>query len=489
VTATPEDILDTPKAGGLIIRGSVWRLASSGAGIALGLVTASLLLHHLGVAESGRYVTVMSLVSITSTVADLGLGATSSREIALRRGAERRALIANVLGLRLLIMPPALLVAVLFGLVAGYPARMVIGTVLAGTGALLVSIAYSFMTRLTVELRSIGWAIWDFTRQAVTLVGVAALVALDARLTPFFAVLILTGLVAIAVVPLLAGWDAYMLPRFDREQQRRLVRTALPMAIALVLGEVYFRIVIVLMSLISNPIQTGYYGGSLRAMESLIDIPTLIVGIAMPLLATAARNDQPRMRYAIEGLSKGAVIAGVLLVLVTIRAAEPVMVLIGGHRFKPAGDVLRIQVGALVFISLYQIWSSSLLALDRQRELIFTNGLALLGVTVFALALVPEFGAKGGAVAGVLGDAFLAALIYWRLHRVTGRVMAGAGFLARVAVAAAAAVVPLLLTGLPDLVAAALSALVFIVVGELVGMVPAELHGALHPGRLLGRRQ
>ncbi len=50
----------------------------------LGVGTAALLLRHLGVAESGRYVTVMSLVAIAGTVADAGLNITGSRELALR---------------------------------------------------------------------------------------------------------------------------------------------------------------------------------------------------------------------------------------------------------------------------------------------------------------------------------------------------------------------------------------------------------------------
>jgi hypothetical protein len=106
---------------------------------------------------------------------------------------------------------------------------------------------------------------------------------------------------------------------------------------------------------------------------------------------------------------------------------------------------------------------------------------------VFAAVLVPNFGAQGGATASVLGDALLCGLIYWRLQRVAGPVMVKLGFLARVAVAATLAVVPLLVTALPGLVAAALSGIVFIVVGELVGMVPAEVHAALDPRRLLRR--
>jgi O-antigen/teichoic acid export membrane protein len=135
-------------------------------------------------------------------------------------------------------------------------------------------------------------------------------------------------------------------------------------------------------------------------------------------------------------------------------------------------------VGALLFIALYQLWTAALLALGRQRELILTNALGLLGVAVFAAALVPSFGAQGGAAATVLGDALLAALIYWRLSRATGRVMVGSGFLLRVAGAAAVAAGALLIPGLPDLAAAALAGVLFLGVGQLIGMVPKEVHEA-----------
>jgi O-antigen/teichoic acid export membrane protein len=477
------DILHSGEAGGRIIRGSAWRLIGNVAGLALGIGTAALLLRHLGVAESGRYVTVMSLVSIAATIADLGVTTTAGRELALRPASQRRELIANILGLRLLLMPPAILLAVIFALIAGYPSRMVIGTAIAGVGSLLVSVAHSFMARMAVELRNAGWAVIDFARQAVTLALVALLVALGAHLLPFFGVLVVTGLVLIALIPAVER-KPYVMPRFDRAEQLRLLRVSVPMAVALVLNELYFRLVIVLMSLVSSPRQTGYYGGSLRAMDSLIELPGLLVGVAMPLLATAGRDDHGRLRYAVRGLNQVAVIAGVGIVLGTARIAVPVMQVIGGHAFGPAGGVLRIQVGALLFIALCQIWGSTLFALGRQRDLILTIALALAAVAVYAGVLVPEFNAQGGAIAGVCGDATLAALIYWRLRRHVGDVFVSPGFVLRVAIAAAVAVVPLLFSGLPDLVAAVLSGVAFIGVGELIGMVPPEVHDALNPRRV-----
>jgi O-antigen/teichoic acid export membrane protein len=484
---TPGDVLSTPDAGARVVRGSAWRLLASGLGILLGLGTAALLLRHLGVRESGRYVTVISLVAVAVAVADGGLNISSTRELTLRAPADRRSLTANIVGQRLVVMPLAVLLVVAFALIAGYPSRMVIGTVLAGAGALLASVANALLVPLTVELRNLGLALVDFARQLVTLVGVAVLVAAGARLTPFFAVLIAAGLAMLALVVPVAGRGALVRPRFDPSEQRQLLATALPLAIALGLGQVYFRLVIVLMSLIASPRQTGYFGGSLRAVESLVTIPALIVGVALPVLTTAARDDHPRLRHAIERLGQGAIIGGTLLILVSARAATPVMSVVGGGAFRPAGAVLRIQVGALLFITLYQIWTGALLALGRQRELILTNVLALAGLAAFAAGLVPAIGARGGATASVMGDALLAGLIYWRLQRRIGHTMVKPAFLARVLVAAGLACAPLVITGLPDLAAAGLSAVVFLVVGRVIGMVPPEVLAAFSDYRSSAR--
>jgi O-antigen/teichoic acid export membrane protein len=477
MSSAVEDVLTSANAGGRVIRGSALRVVGNAAGMLAGLGTATLLLRHLGVAESGRYVTVLSLVAIASSVVDLGLNVSASRELALCEAGGRRALMANILSQRLWVTPIALLLIVSFAVLAGYPTSMEIGAALAGVGLYVVALADALLLPLTVELRNAGLAFVDFLKQAVALACVALLVALGARLTPFFAILIAVGLAAMAVIPLLMGWDAFVAPRLDRMQQRTLLRRALPLAAALVLGQVYFRLVILLMSLVSDSRQTGYFGGSLRAMEALVSIPILVAGVALPVLAAAARDDRARLRYAVEGLSEGAVIAGVLIVLVTIRAAEPVMSIIGGRAFGPAGAVLRIQVGALLFGALVQIWAVSLVALGRQRELILTNALGLLGVAAFAVALVGPFGAQGGAAASVLGDALLAALIYWRLRACDVKVAVRVGFVGRVALAGAAASLALLLP-VPDLLAAALAGALFLGVGQLIGMIPEEVREA-----------
>ena len=149
--ASADDVLTSAEAGGKVIRGTAVRVGANAAGIALGLATAALLLRHLGVTESGRYVTVMSLVMIAAAVADVGLNVSGSRELALRGPSDRSRLIANFLGQRLWITPIALLAIISFAVLAGYPTSMVAGTALAGAGLMIISLADAVLLRLTVQ--------------------------------------------------------------------------------------------------------------------------------------------------------------------------------------------------------------------------------------------------------------------------------------------------------------------------------------------------
>jgi O-antigen/teichoic acid export membrane protein len=481
------DVLRSAGAGRKVIHGSALRLGANLASLVFALATATLLLRHLGVEESGRYVTVMSLAGIALAIVDQGLNVSASKDLTMTARGERRALLENVVGQRIVVASVAWVVLVGFALVAGYPREMVVGTALAGGGIMLVAIGNSMLVPLTVDLRNAGIAVVEMLRAFVVLLGVALLVVAGAKLDAFLAIQILVGLIVLAVVPLLVGRAGVVRPRWDRLRQRALMRTALPIAAALVLGQIYFRLVIVLMSLISTPKEVGYFGGSLRAMEALIALPILVASVALPLMARAAgEGNMRRLKYVIEGLSEGAVIAGTLIILVTIRAADPVMRVIGGKEFEPAGNVLRIQVIALLFIALYQIWTVALVALGRQRQLIFTNAVGLLAVGVFAAVLVPPMGAKGGAMASVAADIVLAGLIYWRLHVATGRVAVRASVLGRVAVAAAAGGAALVLP-IGDIPASVVGAIVFLGVGTAVGMVPKELHDVFGPGGSLRR--
>lgn len=218
--AEEADVLRSKGAGKKVIHGSALRLGANLANLVFALATATLLLRHLGVEESGRYVTVMSLVGIAMAIVDQGLNVSASKDLTVCPRDERRALLQNVVGQRIVVAAVAWACLVGFALAVGYPREMVVGTAFAGLGILLVAVANSILVPLTVDLRNAGIALVEMMRGFVFMVGVLLLVVAGAELDSFFAVQILIGLLVLAVVPLLVGRAGVVRPRFDRARQR-----------------------------------------------------------------------------------------------------------------------------------------------------------------------------------------------------------------------------------------------------------------------------
>ena len=132
--ARPDDLLDTPAAGARAVRGAGLRLAGYVAGVTITVVSAAVRFRHLGVADAGRYVLVLSIVTLGTGLTDAGLLAIGMREAAVRDGADRRAFLRDLLGLRLALALAGSGLALVYVLGAGYSGTLVAGTALVGLG-------------------------------------------------------------------------------------------------------------------------------------------------------------------------------------------------------------------------------------------------------------------------------------------------------------------------------------------------------------------
>jgi O-antigen/teichoic acid export membrane protein len=412
------DLLRSAEAGPRVVRGGALRGIGYVAGLLLVAGGSVLLLRYLGVADFGRYVTVTALIGIVSGVTDAGLTLIGARELSIARTAgERRELLSHLISLRLLLTPIGVVGATLFAVIAGYDHTMVYGTILAGLGVVLVSTQATLLLPLVVQLKYVRLTIAELLKQTITVGGMAVLVIAGASLLPFFALQIVVGLVVILTTPLIIGRGWWHAPRADPGRLRMLVREALPMATALALNVVYFRTLVIITSLIGTAVETGYVGTSYRIFEILLGVPTLVLGVAMPVLSAAGEQDGKRLQYVMQRMTEVALAGSAFLAIMIVFLAKPVIVLLGGDAYKGAASVLRIQGFALIGLFLGQAWQMGLVSVRRQRDVAVANGVALVAVIVLGLSLIPPLGANGAGVAAVIAESLLASMLLLMLHR------------------------------------------------------------------------
>jgi O-antigen/teichoic acid export membrane protein len=475
----PVDILDTGEAGGKAIRGGVVRALSFGAGILLSLASIPLMIRHLGVVDFGRFATVTSIVMIVAGVTEAGLTGIGMREFAVHPAATRRQLVANLAGMRAALTVAGAFVAIAFTLVAGYDRIVVLGTAVSSAGLVVLVLQQTYSIPLASSLRWGWYSALELLKQAVVVVLVVALVVAGARLMPFFFISVVSAAVVLAVTLVRLRHEVSWHLGFDVPEWKRLVRDALPYAAAATIGVIYFRVAIVMMSLISTDKQTGYYSAAFKIVEAVGGLAWILVQSAFPILARAARDDQDRLRYGLQRLFEVALIAGALMALGGVVVAPFAIDVVAGKGFDPAISVLRIQALTLGATFLVATWSLALLSLRQHGDILRANAFALLIAVAATFALVPHQGAKGAALATVAAEFGLAAAYAFFLMRRRRDLRPGLGTVPAVATGVAAATLVAVLLPLPSIALTALALAVYVAILLAMRAVPAELWHAL----------
>jgi O-antigen/teichoic acid export membrane protein len=469
-----QDVLDTPLAGPAAVRGGAVRAVGYLIGVVLSVGSAALLFRHLGVDDAGRYVTALSLVTIAGGLSDLGLTAIAIRELSVRDSAARQRFVRNLLGLRTALTGVGIAGVTVFAVVAGYPPAVVWGTALAGVGLVVLNLQGTLGAGLTVQLR-LGWVTMaDLLRQVVTVLGIVVLVVAGASLLPFLALQIPAALAALVLTAALVRREMPLRPAFEWAEWRALLREVLPFAAAAMLGIIYFRLAIVLLSLISTSEETGYFSASFRVVEVLVAIPQLLISGAFPIFARAARDDHARLAYGVQRTFEASLVIGVGAGLLLILGAPFAIDVVAGSEFAPSIGVLRIQAVALIVTFAHVAWVYALLSLHRYRAILIlsVSGVVLNGVTVGIFGSM--YGAKGAAWATAGVDVFQTVLIGVAVAMVSRELRPSLARVPSVCVAAAAGAAVALLTGLPSVVQAALGGAIFLAVALVLRAVPEE---------------
>jgi O-antigen/teichoic acid export membrane protein len=479
---TPQDpslaAVASRTAGNRIIRGGSLRGAGYVLSTAATAAAFALLLRHLGVADFGRFSTVIALVTVATGLAEAGLQTTAQGLYTATDPPGRRRLLGNLVGIRVVLTPLAVLLAAAFAVVAGYGSTLVVGVLVAGLGGVLVAIAGTMTLPLSMELRYGRLTFIEVSRQLVIVAGIVLMVAAGAALAGFFAVYLISGVAMLVLACLLVDRSDIAAPRLRLTEWMPIVRAAGPLAISVAVNTFYLKLLIIMSSLLISEEEVGLFAAASRVTEVLVGLPIYMVGVAFPLLAHAGAHDEGRLTYAMQRIGEVTLVVAGLFTVVLFVAAEPIILVFGGSDFDAAVPVLQIQAFALLGASMAQAWILGVIAVGAQRSLLVVNTIALGSLAVLGAALIPTLEADGASLAAVIGETILAASMLVALVRARPGARPDARYVPRVLVAIGLGLACALIPVAP-VVQGLLAATVYVLASLALRTVPIEVAHAL----------
>ncbi|MCM2256897.1 MAG: hypothetical protein NDJ94_14665 [Vicinamibacteria bacterium] len=379
--------LSEPSTAAPAVRGSAVRLATEVVGRGLAFAATLLIARGLGPASYGTFVVLLGVALVAAESADLGLAGTAARTLA-DRSWRLRDLVRAKLALSSLVLIPA----------------TALGLAGAGNGPLHVLpmlmaavVAVSWVEALGVALRS---ARWPVAEAAVVLAARAGLLAAvvglgpgGARLEDYATATALAPLPALALAALLTA-RAYAGEPGGTRSIGAVVGEALPVGLATGLALVAYRIELWLMLPLRGAVETGLFGGALRAFDGLKLIPGAIAQGAMPYLV---EESGARTAPAHERTVRNVVLLAAPAAVALFALAPQGVALLLGDAFAAAAGPVRLLALAVVPAFLNAFVQQALLAAGRAPEMPRLMALRLLASLSLGLLAIPAFGALGAA--------------------------------------------------------------------------------------------
>ncbi|MDP2625822.1 MAG: oligosaccharide flippase family protein [Candidatus Rokubacteria bacterium] len=390
----------------------VRNVAYAGTGLlgsgALGILVLVIVARTLGVEEFGVYGFAVNYVSLWSVVMDGGGVMIATREVARRDGA---------VALRALFtLKPALLLIALAGVTLGAwagglaPAvqRVVLLQGLGAAAAACLALALAVFR----GFEEFGTESAHLVTQRL-LFGLLAVAALVAQAGAAGVALASACSWALLLVPALwllrrrHGVTWALDPAAVREHGGSVLRSAAPLVLADALTQLHIRNGPVILQLAQGGPAVGLYIAARRLIEGLHLVPSA-VGVALfPRFVAAwkesAQEGAVRLRVTLRFMGT---VALAVLIAGWLWAEEGVGLLFGSA-YAPAGALVRIMLGALVFMMLNSVLTLTLIAMGRERGYAGALGVAAGVSVIFNLSLVRLLGAAAPAWSSLLSEAVL----------------------------------------------------------------------------------
>lgn len=378
---------------------AVGRLATS----VVGIVSVGIAARYLGVEQYGAFVTATAFATIFGSLTDLGIWTIGARELAKRPEEEGRvlggiltvgfllALGAAVLSLlaMFVVFPGAenepIRRAILIMTLVGLPFSAPVATV----GAYFIAHQRAWVGMVASVLASAGTVLLLVTvaEAGLGFNGVVAAYAVN-------------GLIFAAAMAVFAPRGLRLRPSFEVAWLRQLLAWALPLGGTLILSSIYWKIDVVLLSVIGSKSDAALYGIAFKVIDGLTVLPGYVLITLLPELARLAdhRDALGRLVQKAFGLL---LLAAAPLMVFFIAFADEVMELVGGSRYSGSAPLIRILMVGVLFTFLAAVFNQALIALNRQKVLFWTLLGLLPANVVMNVALIPLLGPEGASIAFV----------------------------------------------------------------------------------------
>ncbi len=380
--------------------------------IFFGVLAIGIMTRHLGVEGFGMYTKVLTFFQLTSVLLDFGLSNATLKYISHESDEKSEEILNKILTLRFF-LNLLILITPFFSLFLHYEKEVIIGIFIFSFSYLVSNFSQIWSILLQKKLNTIPLIIGELVTRISFLLSIFILWRLNLGLVSIIIASAVTGLFSVVVV--YVGVRKYIKPKFivDVKLWKDILKLSAPFALSVIFNLVYFRADSFILTLFKSNADVGIYGAAYKILEIYIMIPAMFMSLLLPVFDKAFKeNDKLRFKNLLQKAFDFLSMMAIPIMMGGFLLSKDIMVLLAGEDFSGASPVLSILCVVMGIITLGNIFTNTVIAVNNQKKMMFGYAIAAFSSVVLYLALIPIYSYQVIPYIKILIEGFIAILAF-----------------------------------------------------------------------------
>jgi O-antigen/teichoic acid export membrane protein len=341
------------------------------------------------------------------------------REISRDRSIAEK-MLGNALALKIFLSAAAIVLSLLTVNLLNYPESTKILVYIASFSLFISSLTgiYGSMFRVLLEMKYAVVA--GIIGQICLVTLIFIIIALKGTLYHMISATVIANAIGLLFTFLFSRRFAIPKLELDIQYIKNILKPAIVLGLSGVFVIIYYRIDIIMLSLMQNDTVVGYYSAAYRLIDPFIFIPMAFMASLFPLMSQYFKSS-PSTNKLVDtytlSLKYMILIAFPIAIGVTLLS-ENIILIVFGDEFSPAGAALSVLIWSTVFIFTNIVFSTVLISINKEKTITFISAIMMALNIIANYILIPQLSYVGASIATVFTQAFGSVVCFFYLAKI-----------------------------------------------------------------------
>ena len=383
----------------------------------LALILTIAIARYLGDLGFGQYSFIITVMMLFQVLADFGLDGLTIREVA-KNIDKTEYYLRNVLALKFALGLINFVALAFIINIMNKPPIVIYSVYIAGLSIIFFSLANTFSSIFNAHERLDLKALLSILTRLIVLALTLLAIILRKNLMVLITIILISE-----ISRTILGWKIYTRKfapikfELDLSLCKRLLRISVPFALIGIIALIYFKIDIVMLSLMKGDQVVGWYSAAYTLLAALLFITEAYNLAIFPALSRYAVSARELLAFSWEKSVKYLLIISLPIAVGATILADRFIILFYSTSYVSSTLALQILIWTLPWIFVNSINMRVLYASDKQKEATIVAVISMVLNILFNFILIPRYSYIGASLATILVEIINVSIYFWLVSK------------------------------------------------------------------------